>query len=325
VSAYRAEGRPDKESLPISLDLGLIDDGRAVEELFESGDAPGILDKDSLRRVWSLLRGPEGRDLFHRRLLEFSGLIVTDADGDGLGEEWVSYSSGRVLEYRRDADQDRQDDLRVGFSADGLPLWAEEGGIRVDWEQYPSVLQAELGGTRYIPAPQTLFYAPLRLVPLTGEAPAGGFSPGPGPLHPEEAAGRPRLTERVLLSSALRLVRPSAEFPGGLEYVELDRGLPLRAEEILEGKTVSVTEFVLGQPRLQRLDLDLDGRLETIRRFREGTDPRDPVLESLETDGDRDGLYEMGEYFFPDGSGVYRWDSDGDGIPDYSETRGNSH
>ncbi|MDR3147597.1 MAG: hypothetical protein LBU00_04380 [Treponema sp.] len=335
IAAYRAQGRAAGESLPISLDLGLIDDTQAVEELFESaaGARSGqrTLDKGTILRVWSLLRGPEGQALLRRGLLDFSGTIVTDSDGDGLREEWVRYSSGTPLEYGLDADQDGQDELRVEFSAGGIPLRAEEGGrLRIEWERYPAVLQAELDGVLYIPAPQAMLYAPLRFTSLTGDAPLSEFGAGPGPLHPELERRRPRLTERALVSFAMRLVRPSAEFPGGLEYIELDGGVPIRAEERVEGRTVSLTEFVLGRPRLQRIDLDLDGRMETLRHFREGPVPEgnplayEKILESVETDRDRDGLYEMAEYFFPDGTSIYRWDSDGDGIRDYTETRGAS-
>jgi hypothetical protein len=332
VSAYRALGKPDRESLPVSLDLGLIDDGQAVEELFGFAADPAsrILDKDTILRVWSLLRGYEGQDLFRRNLLDFSGTIITDADGDGLWEEQVRYVSGTPLEYRRDADQDGQEELYIVFSAAGVPLRAEEGRVRVEWERYPAVLQAELDGLRYIPAPQTMFYAPILLSPLTGDAPIPEFGAGPGPLHPEAVPARARLSERTLVSFALNVVRPSAEFPGGFEYIELDQGVPRRAEEVFEGRTVSLTEFVLGKPRIQRLDLDLDGRMETIRRFREGAVSEEnpllyeKILESVETDRDRDGLYEMVEHFFPDGTSVYSWDTDGDGIRDYVEVRGES-
>ncbi|MDR2375956.1 MAG: hypothetical protein LBD96_05900 [Treponema sp.] len=332
VSAYRALGKPDKESLPISLDLGLIDDGQAVEDLFESAADPAarVLDKDTILRVWSLLRGYEGQDLLRRNLLNFSGTIITDADGDGLREEWVRYVSGTAMEYCRDADQDGQEELRIVFSAAGLPLRAEEGRIRIEWEQYPAVLQAELDGVRYIPAPQTMFYAPIHLSPLTGDARIPGYGAGPGPLHPEVSPTRSRLSERTLVSFALNVIRPSAEFPGGLEHIELDQGIPRRSVEIFEGKTVSLTEFVLGKPRTQWLDLDLDGRMETIRRFREGAVSEEnplvyeKILELVETDRDRDGLYEMAERFFPDGTSVYSWDTDGDGIRDYVEVREDS-
>jgi hypothetical protein len=193
------------------------------------------------------------------------------------------------------------------------------------------VLQAELDGARYVPAPETLFYAPLRFTPLTGDVQIPGRRTGTEPLYPEADPSLLRLTERTLVSFALNVIRPSVEFPGALEYLELEGGIPRRATEILEDRTVSVTEFALGKPRIQRLDLDLDGRLETIRRFREGpASGENPlvyekILESVETDRDRDGLYEIMERFLHDGTSVYSWDSDGDGVRDYFETRGESH
>ncbi|MDR1024170.1 MAG: hypothetical protein LBL56_00465 [Treponema sp.] len=332
VSAYRALGGAEQESLPISLDLGLIDDRQAVEELFgpasvrpftagsPSGAAERVLDKSTLLRVWSLLRSREGRDLFRLNLLGFSGTIAADDNRDGLWEEWVHYSSGTVREYCRDADQDGRVELRADFSAGGIPLRAEDArGIHVEWERYPAVLRAELDGVVYIPGPQTLFYAPLRLSRLLDD--------DPGFLCPEADPPHIALGERTLVSFSLNVVRPSVEFPGALEYIELSQGVPLRATERLEGKIVSLTEFVRGQPRIQRLDLDLDGRMETIRYFREMTASGDnplayeKILELVETDRDRDGLYEMGERFFPDGTSIYSWDTDGDDVRDYFETR----
>jgi tetratricopeptide (TPR) repeat protein len=319
VSAYRAAGGAEPESLPIALDLGLIDDWQAVAELF--GPPSGVLDKDTLLRVWSLLRSREGRDLFRRNLLVFSGTIVTDDDRDGLWEEWVRYSAGTAQEYHRDADQDGLAELRAGFSAGGVPVLAEDArGLRIEWERYPAVLRAELDGVVYIPGPETLFYAPLRLSRLLDEEP--GF------LCPEADVSHTALSERTLVSFSLNVIRPSVEFPGGSEYIELSQGIPRRATEQVEGRIVAVTEFVRGEPRIQRLDADLDGWMETIRYFRTGSilgeNPLayEKIPELIETDRDRDGLYEMEERFFPDGTSVYSWDTDGDGVRDYVETRG---
>jgi tetratricopeptide (TPR) repeat protein len=331
VSAYRALGKADRESLPVSLDLGLIGDRQAAEELFEAGP-DSVLDKALILRVRSLLRSREGRDYFDQRLLDYSGLICADSDGDGRNEEWIRYSRGFVLEYRGDSDQDGVPELRVIFSSAGVPLKGEqalEGGgmIQVEWERYPAVLKAETGGAVFTPPPDYLFFAPLRLVRLAEDLPGGaGREAGtPGILCPEADAAQPRLTLRTLVSHALSLTRPSREFPGALERVELERGVPRRAMEILDGKVVSLTEFSMGLPRRQRLDLDLDGRMETVRRFREtggaGPWPGEKILESVETDRDRDGLYEIEERFLPGGTVIYSWDSDGDGIRDYIETR----
>jgi hypothetical protein len=124
-----------------------------------------------------------------------------------------------------------------------------------------------------------------------------------------------------------------------VEWIDLDRGIPLRAVEILNGRPVSVTEFVMGKPVSQRADLDRDSRMETIRRFRaaavapdDGAAPssgdatwEDPldykkVVEFSESDWNGDGIFETSEEYLLDGSVVYSWDMDGDGVREYSET-----
>jgi hypothetical protein len=52
-----------------------------------------------------------------------------------------------------------------------------------------------------------------------------------------------------------------------MEVVELNQGIPVRAREYAGDLMVSETEFLRGRPQLQRLDLDLDGRIDTVRRF----------------------------------------------------------
>jgi hypothetical protein len=322
VSAYRARGQAERESLPVSLDLGLIDDGQAVEELFSAVPEAG-LEEGLIRRVWSLLRSREGAEIFRRRLLAYSGAVYSDSDGDGRSEGRARYSGGALSEYCGDADQDGLSELRIFFSSGGLPLRAEqggEGGITVEWESYPAVLRARMGELVFDPAPAGFFFAPVRFTRLAGDS---------GLPYPEADPQKPGLTSRTLVSHALGVSRPSREFPGAVERIELEQGVPRRAVEILDGKIVALTEFNLGTPRIQRLDLDLDGRMETIRHFRESSpDDAEPlayekILESVETDRDRDGLYEIGERFFPDGTVIYSWDTDGDGIRDYAETRKN--
>jgi hypothetical protein len=331
VSAYRALGTAEKESLPVSMDLGLIDDRRAVEELFEAG-SEAVLEREMILRFWSLLGSGEGRELFHQRLLDYSGIISSDSDRDGRNEALVRYSRGIPREYRGDADQDGLPETRILFSPEGIPLEGEftAGGrrIAVQWERYPAVLKAETGDLTFTAVPENFFFAPLRFTPLVPRAGGPASAGEAGVLYPEADSGRTGLSLRTLAAYALTIQRPSREFPGALERIEMERGVPRRAVEILDGKITAVTEFNLGLPRIQRLDLDLDGRMETIRYFREGPPPDDgeplayeKIPELIETDRDRDGLYEMGERFLPDGTVEYSWDTDGDGIRDYVETR----
>jgi tetratricopeptide (TPR) repeat protein len=333
VSAYRALGPAEKESLPVSMDLGLINDRQAVEELFEAG-SEAVLERALILRFWSLLGSREGRDLFHQKLLEYSGVISSDSNGDGRNEALVRYSGGIPREYLGDADQDGFPEIRIIFSPEGIPLQGEFTAagrrIAVQWERYPAVLKAEMGDLTFTAVPEIFFFAPLRFIPLVPGA--GGIAPlsagEPGILYPEAESGRTGLRAGTLAAYALTIQRPSREFPGALERIEMEQGVPRRAVEILDGKPVAVTDFNLGLPRIQRLDLDLDGRMETVRYFRRSrpADKSEPldyekILELVETDRDGDGLYEMGERFLPGGTVEYSWDTDGDGIRDYVETR----
>jgi hypothetical protein len=344
VAAYRAGGygparnghfRPSPASIAAALNLGLIGDEAAAEELF-APDAALVIDKDLIIEVSDLLRSEAGRKRFAEKLLAFSGTITADDDRDGYPESRAGYANGTLREYGYDADQDGVAELVVSFDSGGGPQWAEQAmpaewtmpGMAAErpaalilWERYPSVLRAELEGSVFIPRPGDFQFAPFRFIELAG---GGGYSGLPFPRREDSA---PRLTERTLVSFSITIQRPSAEFDGAMEWIDIDRGVPLRAVEILNGQPVSVTEFIKGRPVSQRLDLDLDGRMETLRRFRSlEYDAENPLgykktVESSESDWNGDGVYETAETYREDGSVLYFWDMDGDGIREYSESR----
>jgi hypothetical protein len=334
VSVYRASGGADPEAVPAALNLGVIDDDTAVEELFRLK----TLDKDLVLNVWRLLRGSGGRERFKRNLSRFSGVIQEDADRDGYAEARTRYAGGAVAEYAYDANQDGIFEWRVFWNA-GIPARADiavssgretedlrgaaglplrDGDLlraSIVWERYPAVLSAGLGGLAYGFNPGEFMFSPF----LIGEIPETG-----GVFYPERDPRGARLTGRVLASSAAVLERPSREFSGGVERITLERGIPRRAAEYLEGRVVSVTEFLQGRPVVQRIDLDLDGRMETIRRFSARREVPGPdggyalVPESSESDWDGDGVYETGEEYFSDGSIARSWDLDKDGNREYT-------
>ena len=298
VEAYRAVNTPVASSLPIALKLGVIDDNTALEELFGSSGRPatetsfsgtssagaistgtssagtGSVDIFLLGEIWGLLRQEEARAAFRRNLKAYTGVITEDSDRDGIPEVSVEYREGMPVQYSFDEIQDGDPDLIVYFEAGdpvrALVLIPPEGrgaaelykGNRkwatIRWEQYPAVLEAALDGAIYIPRPLDLYFAPVRFTGLWGS----------GVLFPQRDPLSPPLTRRVLVFQALRVERPSLEFNGGKEVVELNQGIPVRAREYSGDLMVSETEFLRGRPLLQRVDLDLDGRVDTVRHFR---------------------------------------------------------
>ena len=289
VQAYRAVNNPVIASLPIALRLGIIDEETALEELFggpgetriaaPNAGAGAVLDISLLGEIWELLRTEEARTLFRRNLSAFTGVITEDRDKDGIPEISVEYDRGRPALYSFDAVQNGVPDMTVYFEAgnprramalvppeasgaagplrsfmnEGNRKWAE-----IRWEQYPAVLETELDGVRFIPRPFEFHFSPLKFGNLWGS----------DLVFPQRDPLSPPLTRRVLVINALRVERPSLEFNGGIEVVELSQGIPMRAREYVGDLMVSETEFLRGRPQLQRVDLDFDGRVDTARWFR---------------------------------------------------------
>ena len=276
VLAYRATNDPVPESIPAALRLAAIDEKTALNELFSDT----VLDWGLLDEVWELLRSEEAIALFRRNLSTFSGVITEDADRDGIPETFATYIDGVLILYTYDAAQEGVPNLTVYFEA-GEPRRASEillpelgsASIRrvaaIHWERYPAILEVEVEGVRYIPRPFEFHYAPFVFDNLWNS----------GLLFPRRNHLTPLLTRRTLVFNALRVLRPSLEFRGGIEIVELNQGIPVRAREFVGDLMVAETHFYLGRPQFQRVDLTLSGRKDTLRRFSSAYQPME--LEDL--------------------------------------------
>ncbi|MDR0558491.1 MAG: hypothetical protein LBG43_11635 [Treponema sp.] len=248
VAAYlAAHEKPNTASIPVALSLGLIDEQSAVDSVFSAQ----VVDKDAALSVWNLCT-EEGRTSLRQRLLSWTGVITVDMDKDGVIERWTSYRAGRITLYREDADQDNGMELIVRFE-NSIPVSAETGDFAVQWERYPAILSSDFKGARYFPKPNNFFFEPVRLIELV----QGGV------LYPEKNMWAVILTERTLIASAILVERDSTEFSGAKERIELMHGIPQRSREYLDERIISETAYSQGKPIIQKLDLDLDGVLET--------------------------------------------------------------
>jgi hypothetical protein len=323
VAAYRAgslksrqhdDFKPHPSSIAPALNLGLIDDSGAIDELFSEP----ILDKEHIAVIGELLRSEEGRDYLTERLHTFTGAIVENEDRDDYPESRAVYHQGNLQEYYYDADQDDVTDMFIVLNA-GTPQQAElstpllrENGrqpILIYWERYPLVKKAVLGDETYLFAPAGFSFSPVIFEELGGSIKYAGL------VLPRLNFRSQGISRRILSAQAVSVCRPSAEFSGGVEQTFLSRGIPVRAEVTLNDTVVSITEFENGRPVVQRLDMDVDGRMETVRNFDRG------VLSAAESDWYGDGLFGSAELYRRDGSIVYSWDLNGDGTREYSERR----
>ena len=352
TASYRAGGIPNIRnrdffpsagSISIALNLGLINDTEAADELFSGNrgfnsplppgikaDGNPVLDKRIITEVYDLLRSEAGRELFTEKLLSFSGLIISDEDNDGYFDSRVFFNTGVIRKFEFDRNQENTFDIQISFSANGVPVTAEypvTGNVQaaaVVWERYPSVRQAVLAQEKFIFPPGDFQFTPVSFVVLGGSKSRSGL---PYPVLTQWT----ELTRRSMVSFCANITRPSIEFNGAVEQVFFQQGFPWQAVEILNGNKLSVTEFEKGIPVIQYIDLDLDGRMETIRHFHrpgpaypwpdsEYTFDYRRLVASSESDWTGEGKYKTGELYLPDGSVVYSWDIDGSGIINYSES-----
>ncbi|MDR0322567.1 MAG: hypothetical protein LBI28_13805 [Treponema sp.] len=360
VASYRSGGLsgeqterfiPTPASIPIALNLGVIDDTTAVQELFAepaggaliferntiidveelcSGPADGtlVIEKKIIIDVYNLLRSEEGRELFTQKMISFPGVISCDEDSDGYIDYFTIYRSGVLSLIMFDRNKINVFDMVISCNTDSIPvssLWAVEGNIShalIQWIRYPSVEEVTLDKYVFKFAPTEFNFAPVTFIELGGSRTLSGI-PYPVPLYQNMT-----LTYHSLLASCNSLSRPSLEIAGATETIFFDRGRILQVVETLNERQVSITEFERGLPVVQHIDLDLDGRMETIRRFR-----RPPpgyvwedildyrrLIASSESDWSGDGRHKTTEVYQLDGSVVYSWDMDGSGEINYSET-----
>jgi len=313
ILAYRAGSHgsgqgfaPNPASIVPALNLGLLDDMVAVEEFFAPDLGGRALDKDLIIAVGDLLRGNEGRDAFAERLHSFTGTVTWDENGDGIPETRAVFRNGVLQTFYHDADQDGLNDWTIAFDTNlpqrGELLAMPEARAHpyddslvqalVVWSRYPSVQQVILRDETFIFAPGSFQYSPI------GFSNIGASETFEGLLLPVRNHLSPGLTRRALVMSAVILERRSPEFPEGTERVYLRQGMPILSEVTEGGLLISVTEFENGFPMIQRVDLDRDGRMETVRRFHRGTH----IIESSSSDWDGDGVFEYVELYREDGS-----------------------
>jgi len=368
LGSYRAGGIPNIQnrdfmphpaSLPVALNIGLVGDIGAVDELFNrsrgfnyqfhknitpNGDP--ILEKEIIADVYNLLRSEDGRDYFTRKLLSFSGLIISDDDKDGFIDTFAKYINGVIVNYEVDLNQDTIPELLIIFE-NGVPegafsrLSGRDKPALIQWEQYPFVKTILHTDEEFTFRPADFQFAPVKFIQIGGSRNISGL------LYPIIENNNFDLTYHALVFSCVTITRKSREIADAEETFYMDRGIPIKAVENLKGMQISVTQFERGLPVIQHIDLNLDGRMETIRRFRSppvtwrnqdlrgsqetygSLETNTPfvyffsyreLIASSESDWNGDGRHITKEVYLEDGSVVYLYDIDGSGELNFSET-----
>jgi len=315
TGAYRAVNYPHQSSIPIALNLGLIDDDTAITEFFApaEGEKAKTFSMKTAVETYDLLRSEEGRVSFTQKLNSFTGVIEFDADYDWYTDTFVTYNSGSIEKFQYKSNIFNFCDYTINFDLNSAPVMCNSA-MEVYWERYPSVEKIVSGGEVFLFGSVSFNYAPLKFIQI------GGSNNSEGLLYPVFSE-QDKITLRALLLFCSSLTRPSGEIEGAMEIIYMSSGQILQVTEEMDGKQISVTDFQRGLPVIQRIDLDLDGRMETVRHFRRP--PQDYIWENLldyrrliassQSDWHGNGRYMTKEVYFLDGSVVYYFDVDGTG------------
>ncbi|GHU43873.1 hypothetical protein FACS1894190_14770 [Spirochaetia bacterium] len=300
VAAIR-DSRIPAEALPVLLKLGVMDEEGNIESFFYSttgntGYDRYLLYKDDIEAFWQLIRTDDLRLRFEKNISKYSGTIVEDSNGDGIVETQTEYKDGLLLSFIQDRDQDGENEIVIAFKA-GVPVSAEiftsEGTEEktpekyfVTWSRYPALRDAVVEGAHYFFRSGEFFYKPFQFINLCGGE--GGL------LYPlrNSTAG---LSETSIVSASYYFERAGKDFDKSVEKFECSGGIILSSKEYLNGELVSVSEYKNGIIVKQRIDLDLDGRLETVRHYKNNSGVA--VLDYIEGDWNGDNYYEYRENF----------------------------
>jgi hypothetical protein len=115
----------------------------------------------------------------------------------------------------------------------------------------------DMGGHFGLPFPR-LLSSPYRGGSIGGGSIGGGLGDTSAGV-----SGRLPLSEAALWQAAFRVEAPAKNFDGGTLVIDLDGGLILSAKEYVNGVLAGEDFFTHGRLRERRIDMDLDGKLET--------------------------------------------------------------
>ena len=264
VLAYRSAGGSSARASLLALDYGLVDQKTASDELF-SGRYP--LKLADIKAALALARSGADRDIVSAGLDAYTGPLVI-RKGGGVTET-AELKAGRAVSWSRSYDDER------GHISYELELADEEPArlvvsipgteIRVTYSKYPycSNLAFSEGGatTDYRFDPDNFFFAPVKMRSVLGSGAGERFVP--------TYSDAPLPTERACAAAALEISVSSGD---SRRVTTLDRGIPLERVTWKSGRLYAVLSYKRGQPQIERVDADGDGRFETERVYATGED-----------------------------------------------------
>ncbi len=295
---------PVPASALAALEYGALDEESAAAEIL-SNAASGIRLSD-LESLCRLVGKATVRATIAETLKSYDGIIVDDANRDGIDDSWVRYRLGRPQLARFDKNQDGKIDYEVSCDI-GRPTEIAVGSAEtVIFDAYPDVKTVRDGAREYALRPLALSWAPVAWV-------REGLRLAGVDFFALKLTGTDvPLTERLLVSSSAYFTE--ADGARGEKRVSLERGTPISSETRDSGRLVAKTTYRKGFPSSTVADRDGDGYFETSTEY-----DSSGVVRSVAVDRNADRAIEYREDYGVDGSVTRRWDSDEDGVFEISQ------
>lgn len=317
ILEYRATGRRNPKATVRALDLGILDDARAVTEFF---GFPSLSWED-LRDLRGFLRGEEGRAAFAAAFSGYSGVLGSDPDGDGYFETRSTFRDGAAESWILDFDQDGLPELSLTFLDEfpGAGRMSLAGAETVfEYGEYPylnRVLYRTSAGVReYLFSPDALAFPAVELFAGPGRGSGEGFAP--------RRTDAPFPTEAACAASAYRVTARPEDGGAPVSVTDLDRGMPVLGRIRTADGRDGILVYRNGMPQHELADMDDDGLYESRFLYPRDSERAVSVTGSspyrFEADFNLDGVFEYAENLaFPF---ERTWDYDGDGRVDARAT-----
>ena len=261
-------------------------------------DLNGFSNYRNIKNIDSLIKDDKIRESLLEKMSLYTGSIVDDANLDGINEKIMYYNNGLSQWYSEDNNQDNINDIFAGFENRKPRFINIQDRMLVSYYDYPLVKTVIIFGSDN----NEIFTFNQRKASLDILSFSNQLLPPALKADPGEEFNKIRnRAENYRKSSS------SGNLQVLTEYFKTER---ITNFETYDDATSVISRGTIkdGNRVFKISDVDQDNRFETKEFYRDG------VLESINYDGNNNGIYE-----FKIEKGIKYWDMNEDGIYDFRE------
>ena len=336
LRTYDSSGARHELFAAIALQNGILSENDALDYLFSFDE----LHRDTIEHFVPLITDSEAKEALVQHFSDFSGVIFSDTDGDGIDDFSVKYEKGRPAKIVWDKSQTGVN--LWTFDCDyGTPVRAsiDDDYLKIIWDYYPSVITAvfndgeEAERLLFNVLPDMFSWTPLEMELSPALAALGANFYEPSVKNPKRVA-EPKSSDFLPAASSYEV--PSKERDGAKIVFQLYNGKIQFATYFDDGKIYARTHFSDGVPIIRIVDNTGNGVYETTELYglasgvnpdyyaiedeRQvminlfGSIPKDAhfFLKSVQINNSNDINADFSEEYLQGSGKIASWDTDGD-------------